>query len=429
MTSTATQSLRARFVSGVGWSVGGAGFSRLVTFAATAIAARWLGVAEFGRFGMIQSTIGLFGVLAGAGLGLSVTKHVAQFRTTHPSKALRCIALSIRFAYVSGGLTSIGMILAGDWIARTLLKSPELTSVLRVSSGLVAFGAVTGVQLAAVTGFENARALAGLSGARAVFGAVGLLLGARHLALFGAVTGLVIGEGLSLVCNAIVLRALTFVPVRLSAQLERTDIALMWRFSIIALLASLAVMPAMWFANLVLVSEPDGYTAMGIFNAADKWRQSILFIPASTSTIILSMLSQLSGSRDTKGFRKLFKASLLANVGTSTLAVLALVALSPIAMGTVYGPDFRVGTPTLAILSLSVISIVTNNVLGQVLVSHGRIGIRFVFDAVLSVTLAGSAWLLVPIYREEGLAIASLISYSVVGLGLVIPVRRIMAAA
>ena len=74
---TQEKSLAIRFVSGAYWSLVGAVISRGVTLIATVLAARTLGAEGFGEIGMIQNTQGLFGVLAGAGLGLAATKFVA----------------------------------------------------------------------------------------------------------------------------------------------------------------------------------------------------------------------------------------------------------------------------------------------------------------------------------------------------------------
>ena len=53
---------------------------------------------------MIQSTVGMFGVFAGFGLGLTATKHVAEFRQSDPDRAGRIIGLSGLFAIGPGGL-------------------------------------------------------------------------------------------------------------------------------------------------------------------------------------------------------------------------------------------------------------------------------------------------------------------------------------
>src|SRR6476619_3959233 len=88
----------SRFLIGAFWSVAGAVIARGLTLAASVLAGRLLGPEGFGEIGMIQSTQGLFGVLAGAGLGLAATKFVAEHRSIDPTRAARCIALAIVIA-------------------------------------------------------------------------------------------------------------------------------------------------------------------------------------------------------------------------------------------------------------------------------------------------------------------------------------------
>ncbi len=53
-----------------------------------------LGKEEFGKLGIVQSTVGMFQVFAGFGLGLTATKYVAEFRDSDPAKTGRIIGLS-----------------------------------------------------------------------------------------------------------------------------------------------------------------------------------------------------------------------------------------------------------------------------------------------------------------------------------------------
>lgn len=74
--------LSSRLVRGTLWSFGGAAASRGFTLVASVMTARLLGVEAFGELGAVQSTIGMFAVFAGFGLGLTATKYVAQLRTS-----------------------------------------------------------------------------------------------------------------------------------------------------------------------------------------------------------------------------------------------------------------------------------------------------------------------------------------------------------
>jgi len=84
---------------------------------------------------------------------------------------------------------------------------------------------------------------------------------------------------------------------------------------------------------------------------------------------------------------------------------------APSAMA-LFGDEYRQGGTTLVILSASSIAVVLNNLLGQILVSRGAIAGRFALDVLLAGILALASWQLIPVYREEGMALGSLIAFA-----------------
>jgi O-antigen/teichoic acid export membrane protein len=77
-------SLRARLAIGAFWSIVGALFGQGLRLLSNIVIARSLGKTGFGEYGMIISTVGLIAGLGGVGIGVSVAKHVAEYRTSNP---------------------------------------------------------------------------------------------------------------------------------------------------------------------------------------------------------------------------------------------------------------------------------------------------------------------------------------------------------
>ena len=103
-------SLRARFAKGAFWSLVGVAIGQGLALAAFIVAARRLGKVGFGELGMIRSTVGMFGVFAGFGLGFTATKHVAELRTSDPNRTGRIIGLSAVAAVICGAaLEQVGL--------------------------------------------------------------------------------------------------------------------------------------------------------------------------------------------------------------------------------------------------------------------------------------------------------------------------------
>ena len=73
-----------RLARGGFWLLCGTVVSKALWLLASILVARMLGKETFGEFGIIRSTVEMFGVFAGFGLGLTATKYIAEFRRTDP---------------------------------------------------------------------------------------------------------------------------------------------------------------------------------------------------------------------------------------------------------------------------------------------------------------------------------------------------------
>jgi O-antigen/teichoic acid export membrane protein len=421
-------SIARHFAIGAFWALVGAVVSRGLTLASSVVAGRLLGTTGFGEIGMIQSTQGLFGIVAGAGLGLAATKFVAEFRSTDPARTGRCATLATTIALVSGTVMALVLLALSGVMASSVLRAPHLTVELQVATGLVLFGTINGVQTGALVGFGDFRTLAVLSGIRGLCLCALLIVGITLGGVLGGVIGLVLTEAIAVLANHVALRRILPAPVAGRAgRAAWSELMLMSRFSGLSLLGSICTMSAMWFANLMLVAQPDGYASLGIFNAAERWRQLLLFLPASFSPVILTSLSNLHGRNDPESYRRLFGLNLAVSVGVVVIPSIGIVLWAPSAMG-LFGDEYRAGGMTLVILAASSVVVVLNNLLGQVLVSRGAMMGRLVLDVLLAAVLALASWQLIPLYREQGMALGSLIAFAVTSAALVATTGYFMRA-
>ncbi|MEX2220528.1 MAG: oligosaccharide flippase family protein [Candidatus Rokuibacteriota bacterium] len=414
-----SDSVAMRVAIGAFWALVGAVVSRSLTLASSVLAGRLLGTTGFGEVGMIQSTQGLFGIVAGAGLGLAATKFVAECRSVDPVRAGRCVTLATSIALVSGTLMTLVLLVLAGVIGSSVLNAPHLTVELQVAAGLVFFGTINGVQTGALVGLGDFRALAVLNSIRGVCLCVFLIAGIELGGVLGGVVGLVLTEAIAVLANQVALRRLLPETVAWADRAAAwSDLTMMCRFSVLSLLGSICTMSAMWFANVVLVAQPDGYASLGVFNAAERWRQLLLFLPASFSPVILTMLSNLHGTREPDAYRRLFGLNLAVSIAVVVVPSIGVILCASPAMG-LFGDEYRDGWMTLVILAASSVAVVLNNLLGQILVSQGVIVGRFVLDVLLAAVLAVASWQLIPIYREQGMALGSLVAFAVTSVILV----------
>ena len=408
----AADSLRGRFARGAVWSLVGAVISQGCGLAASVITARLLGREQFGEYGIIQSTVGMFGVFAGMGLGLTATKYVAELRVTNPHRAGRIIALSTAVALGTATTAAVALFAAAPWLAASTLNAPNLSAELRIATGVLFLNALNGTQTGVLAGLEAFRTIARVNLIRGVLTFPLAVAGVLLWNLRGAVAALVAAAAVGWILN----------HIAICAECRRNGIAvrwerfwpertILWKFSLPAVLGGATATPAMWAASSILVNQPHGYAEMGIFSAANQWRNAVAFLPALLSQPLLSMLSNLSVG-DSGSFRKLLRANLLLSFGLSLLKAAPIVVRSSWILKA-YGGGFVVGRLVLILLVLATVISSTAAVIGQAIASLGRMWWGFNLNTVWALMLLSCAVLLVPRYGALGLATAFLASYLV----------------
>lgn len=281
-----------RLAKGVFWSMAGAVISRGLMLAAWVLVARMLGKTGYGELGMIQSTVGMFGVFAGFGLGLTATKHVAEFRSSDPERAGRIIGLSGLVAMATGGLMAIGLFIFAPWLATHTINAPHLAGVLRIGALILFISALNGAQTGALSGFEAFKAIAYVNLFVGLISFPILVVGAYFGGLTGAVWALAINLGFNWLLNHLALRKeARRYKVPFTFRKCSHELSILRRFSLPAVLAGSMVGPVTWACNAMLVNQPAGYSEMGIFTAALVFQNLLLFASGMLNAPLLSMVS------------------------------------------------------------------------------------------------------------------------------------------
>ncbi len=417
-------SLRERFTLGVVWSLAGAVISRGFTLGASIACARFLGKSGFGELGMIQSTVGTFGLFAGLGLGLTATKYVAEFRDRDPAKVGRILALSAMAALLSSVIMTVLLIATASFLATSTLAAPHLAGPLAAGAGLVFFGALNGAQTGALSGFEAFRTIARVNMRAGVLSFPLIVIGVWRWGLNGAVWGSVLAMAINWALNN---RALRQECIRSGISYDFTnflkELRVLYEFSLPAFLASIVLGPALWTCNMLLVHQPNGYSQLGLYTAADRWRLLILFVPASVFGMVVPVLSSLYGSGDTNGFERVFRTNLLLNLGLALAPALAIAALA-LPIMRLYGAQFRVGWPILIVLAFAALPEAVNNIYMARLICAQRLWQRFALDLQLVAVLLLLAWLWIPRWGAMGLGMAYAATMSALCLSQFLLARR-----
>jgi O-antigen/teichoic acid export membrane protein len=402
--------LGIRVLHGFSWSLGGAILSRMLALLASIAVARTLGQSAFGQVGMIQGTVGVCGIFGGFGLSQTATRYIAEFRDADPKRASRIIVLSEATALICGSTLMLVLMICAPWLAQHSLAAPALAGPLRVSAVLVLFTALTASQTGCLMGCEAFNALAKMS---VISGALTLpfvVIAARMGGVSGAVWGLVIGSFINWLLNVWAIGGeLHRRGMRLLPKGWISEWPILVRFSLPSVLGGTLVGPVAWWCTALLVNQPHGYAAMGIFNVANQWRIAILFVPGVVGSTLLPILTSLYVKDSGRRFRTFAKSAIGINAACALLATLPVIAASKWILAW-YGPDFRGGEWVLVLMAIAASANAVAQIVSRAVASMDRMWFGLGFELVWSFVALLSGWLLIPRYRAEGLALTFLLA-------------------
>lgn len=254
-------SLHARFARGALWSLVASIIAHGFTLTASTGVARLLGVVGFGELGIINNTLGTLGLFAGLGLGLTATKHVAEFRYKDPNRAGRIIGLLYVVAIASAGIASVLLFALAPELATAILNAPHLANELRIGCGILFLSTLIGVQTSILSGFESFRLIAGVNLIQGLFKLPLMLAGVWVWGLVGAIGALVLVNALNWILNQLAIqRECDIAGFKVHYDNLSSELPVLWRFSVPAFLSNVMVGPGIWITSVMLVNQAGGYT-------------------------------------------------------------------------------------------------------------------------------------------------------------------------
>jgi len=392
------------------WSLLGAGASRGLALLGGIAVARFLGREGFGQLGILLSTVQMFGILAGFGLGLTAAKHIAECRQADPLKAGRILALSGVSAVLASGLAAVLLVALAPWLASQTLAAPHLQGPLRLSAALLFFTGLTGAQAGVLSSFEAFKTLAWINCLAGALGLPLLILATHWGRLQGALGGFIAWQAAAWCLGHFAIRRQARqAGVRFLLRGCRSELPILWKFTLPAVLSAAMVAPVNWACNALLVHQPQGYAQVGLFNAANQWFNALQLLPVVLGQAFLPILAERHGAGDHQRTGRILLAAFRLNLLTVLPVVLLLCLLSPWVMSC-YGPDFRQGWSTLVLVLVTAGLLAGQTPAGQFIVARGRMWLGFCFNLGWAVAFLLSTTALVAL-GALGLATARLLAY------------------
>jgi O-antigen/teichoic acid export membrane protein len=405
-----TSNTKHRLIHGISWGVLGGAVSKALFLISNIILARFLGKTSFGEYGIIQNTVGMFGVFAGLGLGLTATKYVAQYKFIDPAKAGKILSISMLLAMISGIIMSIILLLLAPYIATTTLNAPQLTQGLRISSLTLFFGAVSGAQTGAIYGFE---AFKKISLVNIITGVLCIPITFLCVWLW-SFSGAIWAGAVILMLNCVFNHFLLLGECRNNClRLKMNGCWSEWpivlKYSLPATMTGIMVAPVTWIVSTILVNKPNGYAELGVFNAANQWRTVLIFIPTIIGQIITPIMSERLGIGGNSTAIKILKSSMI----VSALSVIPIAAIMSFLSKWImhqYGAAFSEGWSVLLVVLATVTLLAIQTPVANLIVASGRMWLGTFMNAGWGIVVIVSTMLLSDL-GALGLALAFLIGY------------------
>lgn len=403
----------SRIASGAFWSFTGTALAKLLVLVSSIICAHILTKQEYGEFGMVRSTISMFVVFGAAGLGLTATKFISEYKEKHKERIASIYLLTNGFAVMTGLIVTVAILAMAPFLAEHTLHAPYLESSIRVGAVLLFITIITGAQGGALAGVEDFKSIALNTLIGSVAESCFMLLGAYYWGVLGAVLGYGVGFIALYIANYMSIRrdfGRLGVVIKKSS-FNKEDLHLLYKFSLPAALCTIVFSPTIWVVKTILAND-CGFDELAIFEAADQWKIMILFIPSAVSQVVLPILSSIVGV-DSSKFWKILKINLYLNAGIALLMAIVVSALSPFIM-TMYGKAYVSDYWVLVILAASTVFSSMANVVGLAISSWSKMWVGFLFNCVWAIMVIGFSCLFIDMgMRARGLALAFTVAYAI----------------
>lgn len=349
------------------WALFGNSVAKVLALIVGIVIANLLGSEDYGKYGLIKTTLMSISVFSTFGLGITGTKYIAQYKDSNIEMVNNICHDIIKISLFTSGLIAIIIILFAKQIA-IYLEMPEMITSLRLSTIAIIFNAINTAQTGILAGFKKFKNISNYNLITGIYLCIAAIIGTYYFGLNGAILALSSSYVINFILNNFTLSKIRKRYPPISYNKSYTKEMLLFSFPL-ALQEGLQSLSS-WLTIVVLV-KISCYSEYGIFSAAAQWTAAISFIPAILKNVTLSYLSD-----NTNNNNRIVKIMLLANLTSSGSFFLIILFASPF-ISQWYGASFDGVGVVLNILIFSSVLGSLGSVFVQELISKSKNWITF----------------------------------------------------
>ena len=376
------------------------------------VVARIIGQAKFGLLALSVSVMNVALGVASLGLPGAIAKFLSGETAGSKDAAQKTLISGIRLALTSSLIVGVASGAVGVlWLA-PLYNEPALIPIFFLMAICVIAGAPILLFASALQGLGRVSDL----NVRSVVAALATLVLSLVLSIYFSTPGAFLAFTASLLLPGILSarKAVSSLRARPSvAPVRPVPIAALLNYGLPSLLASLCVLPVLYYVN-ALVAMTGGLTDLGLFAVAYFLAGALSLLPLAVSVPLIPILSSLSISDPTRGRIIVPRVVRLVSF-VSVPAAILMMAFGPELISVTYGGEYSSGGLILSILSVAMVLLAVSGVVGRQLAGAGRMWWSLAINIAWAAVVAISASWLIPQWGGTGAAAAILIGYSITG--------------
>ena len=384
ITKVKNEELLSRVIKAIGFGAGGAIISKGLLMLFNIIVARILSEQEYGAYSLINNTVQTFIVFAGAGIGVTLTRYAALYRRKNKKIAGTIIGTLLLINTIISFIISIIVFIFSDKIAVLLNSDINITNLLRITSATIFFTSVVSILQGLLQGFEEYKRNAIIQIVSNVFN---LLIGtivAKLFGIVGAVTSLLILQIIMFVIMQFNLHIiLKNNKIKLKYKMIEEVKEAIIKITIPSFLASIFVIPLMWFTNFFFSSK-IGLEEFAAFSVCVQWFNIINYIPQQFGQL-KPIYTQLYDDNNFKELKKYLNKIIILTVSFSVLCTLLFILARTVILSS-YGEFYANFRLPFSIMMFTTILFAIQSQYGSVFQAIGKSWICFALNCIWAIS-------------------------------------------
>jgi O-antigen/teichoic acid export membrane protein len=369
------------------WAILGSFVSKGINFASIAWIARILGPEIFGEYNVIQTTVGMFGTVSGLGLGLAATKLIAEFRDQDIIRVGRIISTLYLLSFLISLFVAVIFFSTAGIVSNNLLNNDKLTLFLQITSVIVIFDAIAGVQNGVLIGFEAFKEITFIGIISGVLSAPLLVIGAFYYGLTGLTIMLLFSRLINVIVNRIYLdKKFKIYKIKVKSQLNKEVVRDIFAIGMPSFFAGLSTNAFNWISTSVFVNQPFGYQALGTFNTANQLRTIVTLLPESAGKVTMPQLANAYGNQDFIKFKKTVAFTFFWNLTLSVLPAIVLFFFGGF-FQSFFGDKFNLSSSLIFVVLATGVVVALTNAIGYIFICSNLIWCDFLLRIFWGIAL------------------------------------------